>query len=227
MARYVLVHGAWHGSWAWELLLPMLVDAGHEAVAVDLPIGDPAATFETYADVVVDAAGDRDDVVLVAHSLGSIPGTIAALRRPMAALVQVCGVLPKVAGMPSDGERVQADDAVFATLRRNDDGTNEWTDEAAAVAALYADCPVDLAARAVRRLRPQQTAIWRSNPVLPSWPECPVTYVACVDDVVVRVEWARWVARNWLGVEPAELPGDHSPMLSRPAALADVLLGVG
>jgi pimeloyl-ACP methyl ester carboxylesterase len=226
MARYVLVHGAWHGSWAWEQLSPLLLDAGHDAVAVDLPISDPTATFETYADVVVDAMADRDDAVLVAHSLGGIPSTIAALRRPVAALVYVCGVLPKVAGMPNEGEPVQAEDAVFAALRRNDDGSNEWADDAAAVAALYADCPADLADRAVRRLRPQQTAIWRNNPVLPSWPAFPLTYVACADDVVVRAEWARWAARNWLGVEPVELPGDHSPMLSRPAALAEVLRAI-
>ncbi|MBV9293542.1 MAG: alpha/beta fold hydrolase, partial [Frankiales bacterium] len=169
MARYVLVHGAWHGSWAWERLSPLLVDAGHDAVAVDLPIGDPSATFDTYADVIVDAIGDHDDVVLVAHSLAGISSTIAALRRPVTALVYVCGVLPKVAGMPHDGEPAQADDAVFAALRQNDDGSNEWGDDAAAIAALYPDCSAEDAAQALRRLRPQQTAIWRNNPVLPSW----------------------------------------------------------
>src|SRR5947209_6950237 len=38
MARsVVLVHGAWHGSWCWERVMPLLRDAGVDATAVDLP----------------------------------------------------------------------------------------------------------------------------------------------------------------------------------------------
>ena len=33
----VLVHGAWHGAWCWERVVPLLEAAGHRAVVVDLP----------------------------------------------------------------------------------------------------------------------------------------------------------------------------------------------
>ena len=36
MARFLLVHGAWHGAWCWQRVLPLLVRAGHRAHAVTL-----------------------------------------------------------------------------------------------------------------------------------------------------------------------------------------------
>ena len=38
--------------------------------------------------------------------------------------------------------------------------------------------------------------------------------------------WSRRSARTRLGVEPIELPGSHSPMLSRPELLAETLVGL-
>ena len=71
----LLVHGAWHGAWAWDRVLARLRSAGVEALAVDLPGhgGDPVA----FGDLHGDAARVRQeldrmgrDVVLVGHSYG-------------------------------------------------------------------------------------------------------------------------------------------------------------
>jgi pimeloyl-ACP methyl ester carboxylesterase len=40
---------------------------------------------------------------------------------------------------------------------------------------------------------------------------------------VISPEWSRRIAADVLGVEPVELPGGHSPMLSHPVELADAL----
>jgi pimeloyl-ACP methyl ester carboxylesterase len=37
MSTYVLIHGAWHGSWCWDKVVPLLQQAGHQVVAPDLP----------------------------------------------------------------------------------------------------------------------------------------------------------------------------------------------
>ncbi len=37
MARFALVHGAFHGAWCWEPLVRELRAAGHTATAIDLP----------------------------------------------------------------------------------------------------------------------------------------------------------------------------------------------
>ncbi len=60
--------------------------AGTTTVAMDLPCDDDAAGLAEYTDAVVDAIGDRrDDLVLVAQSLGGFTAPLVAERVPVAA----------------------------------------------------------------------------------------------------------------------------------------------
>ncbi|MCW2620092.1 MAG: putative hydrolase or acyltransferase of alpha/beta superfamily, partial [Modestobacter sp.] len=36
MSTFVLVHGAWHGGWCWDRVVPLLRAAGHEVHAPTL-----------------------------------------------------------------------------------------------------------------------------------------------------------------------------------------------
>jgi pimeloyl-ACP methyl ester carboxylesterase len=70
------------------------------------------------------------------------------------------------------------------------------------------------------------TQFWRpANQTWPlaAFPDAPVTSVVCADDRAVDPAWCRYVAEHWLGVEPIELPGGHSPFLARPGELARLL----
>jgi uncharacterized protein YjbJ (UPF0337 family) len=40
MTTFALVHGAWHGSWCWERLVPALQRLGHTTVPVEEAVGD-------------------------------------------------------------------------------------------------------------------------------------------------------------------------------------------
>ena len=73
MATYVLIHSAADSAWYWHLLAAELRNRGHDVVAPDLPCDDNAAGLSEYADVVVDAIGDRTGVVVVAQSFGGSP----------------------------------------------------------------------------------------------------------------------------------------------------------
>ncbi len=83
MTTYVLVHGAGNDAWYWHLVEPELRAAGHDVVAPDLPCDDDRAGFAEYADVVVDAIGDRRDLVVVAQSLGGFTAPLVGERRPV------------------------------------------------------------------------------------------------------------------------------------------------
>src|SRR5262245_2387154 len=37
VATFILIHGAWHGGWCWERLVPVLTAEGHHVLAPDLP----------------------------------------------------------------------------------------------------------------------------------------------------------------------------------------------
>ena len=74
--------------------------SGHDVVAMDLPLEDGAATFDTYADIVCAALGDRgDDVVLVGHSYAGNTIPLVAARRPLRHLVYLCAMIPDI-GQP-------------------------------------------------------------------------------------------------------------------------------
>ena len=66
-ATYVLIHGAGDVGWYWHLVEAQLRVLGHDVVAMDLPVDDDSAGLSDYADVVVAAIGDRDDLIVVAH----------------------------------------------------------------------------------------------------------------------------------------------------------------
>lgn len=229
MTTFALVHGAWHGAWCWERLVPELESAGHRTVAMDLPCDDPSATFETYADVVVRALDDvGDDVVLVAHSMGGHTIPLVAARRPVRALVYLCALLP----LPGISFAEQAAGEADMLVPRyeeglsplDDRGRRHWVDEDRARETFFADCEPQVAAEALRRLRPQASTPYGQRFPLESLDLGPTTYVVCAQDRIVNPDWSRRVASQRLGVAPVELSGSHSPFLSRPADLARILL---
>ena len=86
-ATYVLIHGAGDVGWYWHLVEAELRGRGHDVVVLDLPVDDDSAGLSAYADVVVEAIGDRDDLVVVAQSFGGYIAPIVCDRVPARLLV--------------------------------------------------------------------------------------------------------------------------------------------
>ena len=106
MSHFLLVHGAWHGAWCWQRVLPGLIQAGHRAHAVTLTgVGERAHLLHPDIDLetlIKDVMATMDaeelvDVVLVVHSYAGMLGTAVADRRPerLRHLVYLDAVLPK------------------------------------------------------------------------------------------------------------------------------------
>jgi pimeloyl-ACP methyl ester carboxylesterase len=69
-AAFVLVHGAWHGSWCWERVIRALAALGHMAVAPDLAGHGLNARFPaSYFDARPSAALTTDGSLVVGVSL--------------------------------------------------------------------------------------------------------------------------------------------------------------
>jgi pimeloyl-ACP methyl ester carboxylesterase len=230
MTTFALVHGGWHGAWCWESLIPFLRQAGHDTVAMDLP-SDGLATHETYAHAVCAAIGDRDDdVVLVGHSAsGSIVPLVAA-QRPLRHVAYLCALMPSIGKSvldQFDSEEGMTDCAFMAGLGEPDaHGARAWVDRTLARELLYGDCDEETAERAIDRLRPQAFYPAAMPFPLSAFPRVSCTSVVCTEDRMVGPGWSRRVSRERFGAEVVELPGGHSPFLSRPADLADVLLRI-
>src|SRR5690606_19471633 len=83
MTTYVLVHGAWHGPWAWERLVPHLHRAGARTLTPALTLDGDAGLHDHAAEVVAclrEAGGD--EVVLVGHSYAGLVVREAADAHP-------------------------------------------------------------------------------------------------------------------------------------------------
>src|SRR5215831_6267458 len=91
---FVLIPGAGGAAWYWHRVVPLLREAGHEAIAVDLPGDDPDAGLPEYADLVVSAMGRRGNLVLVAQSLGGFTAPLVAAKVPAASMVFVNAMIP-------------------------------------------------------------------------------------------------------------------------------------
>jgi pimeloyl-ACP methyl ester carboxylesterase len=220
MATFGLAHGAWHGGWCWGLLVEELVRRGHVCVAPDLPFDDPTSTWDTVADVMVDALKGADEPVLVGHSLGALTIPMVALRRPVKLLVYLCPATPvakpPVGSPPSYQERYMA---YVAGIQVDELGRDSWKPDVA-VRDMYGHVEPGLAKWAAAQLRPD--AVHGAYP-LEGPPSLPSLYIYTTEDEIFTPESRRWAARNVFGLEPVELDGGHFPMLEKPSALADLL----
>jgi hypothetical protein len=232
MSTFALVHGAWHGAWCWERLTPELEALGHRVITMDLPCDKSSASFDDYADVVCAALGDcpGEDLTLVGHSLAGNTIPLVAAQRPVHRLVYLCALIPipgqsLLQQMTDDSEMLNPDYAK-GLGEKDSQGCRSWIDEGLARVHMFGDCGEATAAFAFAHLRPQSTYPYRVVWSLPALPVVDSTYVLCAEDGVVNPDWARRAANERLQVDTVELAGSHSPFLSRPRDLAELLHGL-
>jgi pimeloyl-ACP methyl ester carboxylesterase len=228
MATFCLVHGSWHGPWCFERLVSHLEAAGHRAIAVDLRSDVPGSTCGGYAATVADELADAgDEVIVVGHSFGGLTVPLVTEHRPVRRLVYLAALIPKP-GM-SMSEQFEAEDGILLPeggRDLDDQQRSFWSDRVAAIAAMYSDCTAEDADWAWSKLRAQSRAAQNEVCPLDRLPDLPTSYVVCRDDRMVSAKWARHAARDRLGIDPIEIEGGHSPFLSRPRELADLLAGL-
>ncbi len=91
MATYVLVHGAWGGSYGWRLVRPLLQQAGHTVYTPSLTgqgershLATPEVNLSTHIQDVYNTIWyeDLSDIILVGHSYGGMVVTGVADRMP-------------------------------------------------------------------------------------------------------------------------------------------------
>jgi pimeloyl-ACP methyl ester carboxylesterase len=232
-ATVVLVHGAWHGAWCWEPVLDLLDDAGVPSLALDLPgHGDSA---EPLSDLAGDAASLRaaldtlDAAVVCGHSFGGTVVSQGAAGHPAVrhlVFLTAFPLLPGESAMNAAAGEVEPDagtSELSDALRSADNGMLTLDPERA-IPALYADCAEDVAAKAAARLGLQAMAELRGVATTAAWQDTPSTYIVCTEDRAVTPALQRALAKRC--THTIEWPTSHSPFLSRPELVADLLAGL-
>ncbi len=123
MATYVLIPGAGGDPWEWHLLALELEGRGHDVPPIRLPAGDESAGWSEYADAVVEAIGERREIVLVAQSLAGFTAPLVAKRVPVDLVVLLNAMIPLPGetgnawwGTPAERRRSRSTTRVWAYL---------------------------------------------------------------------------------------------------------------
>lgn len=222
MATFALIPGAGGDPWEWHRLLPELEARGHEAIAVRLPAEDDTAGWSQYADAVVDAIGDRSDVIVVAASMGGFTAPIVCTRRTVDLLVLVNAMI----AVPGETFNAWGSDTDSGTARREYHASVGLTPADAEDDAViyYHDLPAELREEAQERTWQGQSMTPLDEPwPLSAWPDVPTRVLAGRHDRMFPLEFQRRIARERLGVEADEIDGGHMLAMSNPGGLADRL----
>jgi len=219
----LLVHGAWHGAWCWDELIRVLTERGWEARAIDLPtVHAPhkeTLGMQDDADAVraaIDAVAGP--VVVVAHSYGGVPVTQGAHASNVQHIVYVAAfaldegesLLAAVGGVEPDWWHV---DGLLATAGDELRPPREL---------FFADVAPDVAAAASARLLPQAVRSFRDTVTSVAWRNTPTTYVITEQDGIFPLPAQEALAARSGSAAP-RLDTSHSPFLSQPDALADII----
>jgi pimeloyl-ACP methyl ester carboxylesterase len=211
---FVLVHGAWHGSYYWEPLIGRLAAYGYDAVAVDLPSTGRGAGLREDAAVVRAAVDACESAIVVGHSYGGVPMT-----RGVAGLGNVRHLIYVSAFLLAENEALR-------DIPTNGDETDWIASEDGATMRVgnpadlfYHRCPPEVAREAARRLRPQSTRAFAQPVLRAAWRTTPSTYVVCDDDRTIPAGTQLGMAKR-AGAAWRLRGSDHTPFLSQPDAVA-------
>jgi len=231
MSRFVLVHGAFSGSWYWNPVVSELEARGHTVEAIDLPghgsdqTPPEEVTLGSYAEAVAAVLRAGEPAVLVGHSMGGMVVTQAAAK----ARAHVERLIYVTAFLPRDGESLQslatsaeADDAVQRNMiveppvaRISDEGAAE---------AFYSRCSEEQIAWALPLGQPQPLAPLGDPVRLDGGiDEIDRYYVRCTEDRAISIALQRRMSTDSPCKAVVEIVADHSPFFSATTELVEAL----
>ena len=223
-STYILVPGAGGDALYWHWVAPLLRDAGREAIAVPLPAGQDGVGLAEYADAIVAAMGDRDEVVLVAQSMGAYSAPMAAARGGVARIVLVAPMIPAPGEPAEDFWRASGQDeaqrASAIAEGRDPDAPFDLHE------MFLHDVPPDVAERLLSEGDSRDEGKSFEDPwPLERWPDVPTRVIAGARDRLFPLEYMRRLARDRLGLdEVTVVDSGHLPALCRPEELTRAIL---
>ncbi|RYC79409.1 hypothetical protein BFJ63_vAg17710 [Fusarium oxysporum f. sp. narcissi] len=229
--------GAWHGPWAFDEIRKDLSSRGLSTLAVTLP---SVGTKNVNVGVAEDTAAVRAEiqklvskgrkVIVVAHSYGGVPSSNAVQGlniKDRSASGQKGGVVMVVYmtafAIPTGTSLKEAAGGIYPSWWNVT--TDGFLSPLTPLEVFYADVPAAIAAKAVTRLCPEPLKIATDKSCFEPWNEgVPVSYIFAEDDQAIPLAVQQGMAAQFpAGSFTASLSSSHSPFLSMPKALGDVL----
>lgn len=233
---YVLMHGAYHGAWCWQVVAERLRARGHRVFTPTSPgLGERAAeiatfpTLENFIDDLVDlfVRENLRDAILVGHSFGGavVEGAVDRIPERVRHVVFVDAVILP-AGMAVLNYAPSEALAFYRDLlpERGGDGAIPVP-------------PMDFFGVS----EPEHIAYLRAHltpqPVRPLFDELtlrhaqigagrPVTCIHCTQPAFLQAEPSRQLARTMPGWRHIDIATGHDAMVTAPEELSELLLAI-
>ncbi len=214
----VLVHGGWADGSGWNKQIPILRDAGHKVIAVQLPTQSLSEDVETVKRAINYIGGP---VTLVGHSYGGAVITNAAHNNP-----NVTGLVYIAAFAPDEGQALGdfvnpanfpkelflMDSGGFIYLNPEifrENFAHDVTPEEADLMAI------------VQKPFNQSNFVAKSGP--PAWKELPTWYQISDADRMIPPDVQRTFAQQ-MNATTLNLNASHASYVSHPNEIADFIL---
>ena len=214
----ILVHGLWVDGSSWSKVIPILQNAGHKVIAVQLPLhslADDIATVKRAIDFI------GGPVILVAHSYGGFVITNAGYNEP-----NVKGLVYIAAHAPSKGQQhgpfpkefdgkplLIFDKAGFAYINPAifHDFFVQDVDQAQAKVLAVVQKPANVSGIVNEKSGP------------PAWKQLPTWYQVSENDHVIPPAHERMFAKQ-MNATTISLPSSHASPVSHPNEVAQLIL---
>lgn len=220
----VLVHGMWHGPWAWAKVSCLLQAGGYPVLALTLPgpgrsPGDPTfAGHCGYLREQLDAISG--EVVLVGHSYGgAVLSEVGAARNVRGMVFVSAFCLDRGETVADINDAEPGSESAGDALQHEGDLLIIAPD--AARRSFYHDCSPAAIDAALARLTPEHASTRTSQITHAAWRGVPSHYVLTTEDRAITPQVQRRLAARVDSV--SELPTSHSPMMSAAADLVEVI----
>jgi pimeloyl-ACP methyl ester carboxylesterase len=223
----LLVHGAWHGAWCWDRVTDLLVARGRAVRSLDLPTvhapdKESLGLADDAAAVAAAIEGIDGPVVVVAHSYGGVPVTQGATDARVVHIVYVAAfvldegesLLGAVGGVAPDWWRI---DGGLVTAGYAEEPAQRL---------FFGDVSPAAADEAASRLVAQSRRPFEEAVSTVAWRDRPTTYILTEQDAVFPVPAQEMLAAR-SGSAVHRLDTSHSPFMSQPEAVADIVASAG
>ena len=233
MATFVVAHGAWSAGWAWKKMRPLMRARGHEIFTPTYTgMGERAHLAHKDLDLnahVADVLGvleaeDLKNIILLGHSYGGMVATGVADR----ASDRISRLVYLDAFVPRDGQSLLDFQTEEGRQRLREDADKNGGGWRLTPSVAPADTsPEDLAWVGAHR-RPQPIKTFEQKIKLTGAVDrLPRTYIYCKKfrpgDVFRQFRDRASKEKGWTCIE---IDASHSPNVTAPEALAEILDGI-
>lgn len=233
---YILLSGAWHSSWCWKYITPILLSKGHSVITPDLPgHGSDTTVFssitlKSYVDYISKMIISSNTLVtLVGHSMAGIIISQLADIMPekIDRLIYIAAYIPENSGSLMSEAKQSKSFGISKEMIINAAKCEIDLKKSPKVKEIfYNTCTEDDANEALLQLK--------KEPLLPFYDPITISkerfgkikklYIECLQDKAIQPEDQKRMYVNADCDVVTLKDADHSPFLSTPTALVDAIL---